>query len=105
MHYTRSAIPLARVKVEQIGPSSSEVWLRKDIVEASEEVADGVTQTFYDAYEVNGVVAGVPAAADIEAEFDAWWDDLEEASLTDAEKFDRLEAQVLFTALMTDTEV
>ena len=101
MHETRSATELTPVLVEPRGIASADVWLRADIMED----VDDEGGHYWVAHEVHGVVAGVPDAGEIEADFDAWWDRLEEASLSDADKFEKLRAQVMFTALMTDTEV
>ncbi|MBQ9042697.1 MAG: hypothetical protein IJ111_07770 [Eggerthellaceae bacterium] len=104
MRRIRSATELSAVHVEDLGNGCSEVWLYDNIAETLVEDEYG-SQVFWDADSVNAVVAGVPSEDEIEAAFEDWWNRLEEASLTDAERFEKLEAQVLFTALMTDTEV
>lgn len=104
MHQTRSATPLEPVLIEPIGPNTSHVWLRDSILEVLVEDDNG-SQRFWDAAEVDADIAGAPSEEEIEADFDEWWERVEEVSLTDAEKLEKLEAQVLFTALMTDTEV
>ena len=100
MHCTISATPLESVHVESVGQVCSEVWLRKNITEFIE---DG--QTMYCADETSAIIGGKPTAAEIEPDFETWWERVEEASMSDSEKFEKLQAQVLFTALMTDTEV
>lgn len=102
MQHTRSATELAPVLVEPNGSGGADVWLRANIMEMAEE--DG-SQVFWHADEVHGVVPGIPSEDEVEADFDGWWERLEEASLTAEDKLGKLEAQVLFTALMTDTEV
>ena len=104
MHQTCSATPLAPILVEPNGFGGADVWMRDNILEVAEEVEGGI-QVFYVADEVHALVAEPPTIDEIEDNFDEWWERIEEASLTDAEKLEKLEAQVLFTALMTDTEV
>jgi len=104
MIIARSATPIERIQIEPNGMGGSDVWLHRAIADAAVEDANG-TQVFQEAEEVHGTVQGIPTAEEIGESFDEWWDALEEASLTDAERFERLEAQVLFTALMTETEV
>ena len=104
MQSISSATPLEAVQVEPNGYGGADVWLHDNVVETFVEDGDG-GQAYWMADEVHGVVAGIPTAGEIEEDFDAWWERFEEESLTDAERFERLEAQVLFTALMTDTEV
>ena len=104
MQRTRSATELSSVHVEDLGNGCSEVWLYDDIAETLVEDDNG-SQVFWEAYAVSGIVPGVPSEEEVEADFAEWWERLEEASLTADERFEKLEAQVLFTALMTDTEV
>lgn len=99
MHYTISATPLERVVVEPNG-GGSEVWLRKDMAEF---VDDG--QKMYAAWEVNAIIDSAPTPDEVESDFDGWWEKVEELSMSDSERIEKLEAQVLFTAIMTDTEV
>lgn len=100
MRYTVSATPIEPIQVEPNGRGGAEVWLRTDIFEHEE---DG--QTMYAAWEANAIVDSVPTVAEIESDFDGWLERLEELSMSDSEKLEKLQAQVLFTALMTDTEV
>lgn len=99
MHQTVSATPLGRVHIEHRG-CGCEIWLRDNIGEFDE---DG--QVMYFADEVNAVIGVSPTEEEVEADFESWWERIEEASMSDSEKFEKLQAQVLFTALMTDTEV
>ena len=100
MHYTVSATPIEPVHVEPNGRGGSEVWLRREITEFQE---DG--QAMYAAQEAHALIDSMPTAGEIESDFEEWWERVEELSLSDAERFEKLRAQVLFTALMTDTEV
>lgn len=43
--------------------------------------------------------------ASLQARFDELWEEAVEAAMGEDERMERLRAQVLFTALMTDTEV
>ena len=100
MHYTVSATRMEPVHIEPNGYGGSEVWLRRGMTEFDE---DG--QTMHAAWEVNAVVDSTPTVGEVESDFDGWWERVEELSMSEAEKIEKLQAQVLFTALMTDTEV
>lgn len=100
MHYTVSTTPIEPVHIEPNGYGGSEVWLRKDMTEFIE---DG--QTMHAAWEVNALIDSVPTADEIESDFESWFERIGEQSMSDAERLEKLEAQVLFTAIMTDTEV
>lgn len=100
MQITKSATELDPVLVEPNGSGGADVWLRRNIAETEE---DG--QTMWEAEETHGTVTGVPGAEEIEADFDGYWSRFEEAGLSTAEVMERIQAQVLYTALMTDTEV
>ena len=104
MHTVRSATELSSVHVEDLGNGCSEVWLYDNIAETLVEDESG-SQVFWEADCVNAVVPGTPTPEEVDDDFEGWWDRLEEASLTAEDRFEKLEAQVLFTALMTDTEV
>lgn len=99
--YNRSATPLARVQVEQNSSGGAWVWLRDEVLEVEE---DG--QVFWETFgEVSALVVPAPTVDEIEADFEGWYETVEEMSMSDDEKIEKLRAQVLFTALMTDTEV
>lgn len=100
MQVTRSATVLSPVLVEPNGSGGADVWLRRNIVQTDE---DG--QEMWDAEEVHGIVSGVPEESEIADDFETWWSRFEEAELTTVEILERVQAQVLYTALMTDTEV
>ncbi len=88
------------------------MWLRKNIVHDWRDEPDGSSQEFWIADEVCGMVDHVPEVAEIEDDFDGWWDAFERAAMTDEEKIreaydlaERAAAQAWFTAVITDTEV
>lgn len=112
MEHTLSATPLdAVLVVPRAGGVASDVWLRRNVAHDVIEM-DGTSQEVWEADEVHGTVAGMPAAAELEADFDSLWEAFEQAGLTDRELVmrsmeaaERAMAQADFTALMTDTEV
>lgn len=113
MVHTQSATELTAVLVEPVFLGASvNVWLRKNIETVEVDLGDGLTQQMWEADEVSGCIAAPMTAAEIEEDFDEWWDALERASKTDAEKIqeaydlaEQAAAQAWFTAVMTDTEV
>ena len=105
MQTVRSATPIEPIVIEPNGFGGADVWLYADIMEVTDDDENG-TQTFWDAADcIHGTVQGIPTAEEIEESFDEWWERLAEQSITEADRLDKLEAQVLYTALMTDTEV
>ena len=98
--HTSSATPLERVHVEAIGVNVSEVWLYDNIREVEEDGA-----TYWEADSANGIVTGVPTTEEVTVDFDLYWEQFEQASMTDRELLEHIQAQVWFTAVMTDTEV
>lgn len=105
MQTVRSSTPLEGVHVEPFGVGTSEVWLFADIREVEEDGA-----TYWEAGTVNGIVSGIPTVEEVEADFDAYWEAFERAPMTDKERIDEVsaiveqtQAQVLYTAIMTDT--
>lgn len=111
MQHTQSATELSAVLVEPLGPGAN-VWLRKNIQTVEIDLGDGLSQTMWEADEVGGIVDRVPAAEEIEEDFESWWDTFDRASMTVPERIagvyamaERAQAQADFTAIMTDTEV
>lgn len=105
---TISATEPVRVLVECTG-AKADVWLRDNIEQDTMEQTQGedvVTCDFYRCDEVHFVVAGTPTVEEIEADFDALWDEHAD-DRTPAEKAqdtaDAAQAQADYTAALTDT--
>lgn len=97
MHITVSATELQPVQLS-VTPSGADVWLRKNIEHDEEE-------NQWTADEVCGRVAHGISVEEIEADFDYYWELFERDAMSEREILERIEAQVWFTALMTDTEI
>lgn len=85
MQRTQSATPLEAVLVEaRAGGTSSDVWLRRDVVAVEVETPDG-TQVMWEADEAHGTMPGVPSVGYVTERFARLWAEFEEADLTDRE--------------------
>lgn len=82
MQHTQSATELMPVAIEPNGSGGADVWLNRDIAEVELTGEDGTAQRAWEADQAHGTVGRVPTAQEVEADFDAWWDALERASMT-----------------------
>ena len=105
---TISTTEPARVLVECTG-AMADVWLRDNIEQDAMEQEQGegtATCGFYRYDEVHFVTAGTPAVEEVEADFDALWEEHAD-DRTPAEKAqdtaDAAQAQADYTAALTDT--
>ena len=106
--HTIGATEPARVLVECTG-ATADVWLRDNIERYTMEQAQGeeiVTCDFYRYDEVHFVTAGTPTVEEVEADFDALWEEHAD-DRTPAERAqdtaDAAQAQADYTAALTDT--
>ena len=78
------------VQIEPNGHGGADVWLHMNIEEGTD--GDGNPKWEYD--ETHGVVAPAPTVAEVEADFAAWWDRLEDGNKTDHDRVVELTAQL-----------
>lgn len=85
MRHTQSATELTSVQIEPVGPGAN-VWLRQNIHTVEIDLGDGLSQTMWEADEVFGYVGSTITAAEVEADFDGWWDTFEHIPKSDSER-------------------
>ena len=96
--HTRSATPLERVMIEPSSGGKAHVWLRRNIVESTEDF-DGQSVQVWDADEVYFYADETPTLDEVDAEFATLWAEHEDDDLTPLERAQQRVAQ-LETALV-----
>lgn len=92
--------------------SQSEIWLRQNIEFVETEDPEGNPYSYWTADEVSGTLKQNVSYEDVEENFDEYWELLSFQKLTDRELAENVleltqlvQAQIDFTALMTDTVI
>ena len=83
--HTRSATPLERVMIEPSAGGHAHVWLRRNIVESSEDF-EGQPVPVWDADEIHYLAEETPTVESVEAEFATLWSEHEDDDLTPLER-------------------
>ena len=96
--HTRSATPLERVMIEPSSGGKAHVWLRRNIVESTEDF-DGQSVQVWDADEVYFYADETPTLAEVEAQFAQLWAQYELDGISEVEQL-RTRLQETETALV-----
>ncbi len=96
--HTRSATPLERVMIEPSSGGKAHVWLRRNVVESTEDF-EGQPVQVWDADEVYYLADETPALAEVEASFAQLWAQYELDGVPEVEQL-RTRLQEAETALV-----
>ena len=80
MHTNRSATELSRVLLEPNGYGGTYIWLRRNI-RTIEITEDGLSQTMWEADEVNGLLPYTITQEEADTLFDVIWEQLETSNI------------------------
>lgn len=98
MYKDRSNVEPAPVSIASVDEWTTEVWLHDNVSYVESEEGN-----YWEADYVHGIVVGKPTVEQIAEDYDYWWEKLEQMEINDHARISKLEAQVLYTAVMTDT--
>lgn len=96
--HTRSATPLERVMIEPSSGGKAHVWLRRNIVESTEDF-EGQPVQVWDADEVYYLADEAPTLDEVEAQFGQLWSQYELDGIPEVEQL-RARLQETETALV-----